>query len=344
MPAEILGLFRLPISIPVGRDALGASYRTRIGGTQVDVRLPEASEVSDPFGGPQLRAPRIAIGLWHAGDDGDGDRAWGMVRAWTDEGIVTAEVRMVGLKLIGIDREEMLGMNPDDSNPLPRTNRAPIDGVVREVAGWFDSLTSWIEVGAPRHDLGAHPPLSGSAALGEGLQLQAFEEDRPITRGWTSHEFRTRQPAEPGLSRAELASAFSHAADGPPELVDQLLVDARRLLRRGDQRRSVLDAGLAAEIALRSLLADCLSDLSVAKRAVMSDRRMTIGPLIDLVAALVAADRSPSVSLDPKELKAELVNPRNRATHRKDEPVTHAEALKALHHANNLVRAAFSLT
>jgi hypothetical protein len=107
------------------------------------------------------------------------------------------------------------------------------------------------------------------------------------------------------------------ANDLCPETEWLFIRDARSLLRAGDYRRAVIDAGSAAELALTELLRRRLTNVDPVTR--------------DLNAGTV-----------PNTFAENLNRPRTRATHGQ-EPLAHSEAKAAVEEATAIVAQAYPL-
>jgi hypothetical protein len=109
-----------------------------------------------------------------------------------------------------------------------------------------------------------------------------------------------------------------------------LIRDARSLAIAGQDRRALLDAGAAAELALTALLENYLFPSGEAIQKALFERYKTLGGLKDLAMQLIPQKV-------PEHLQDELITPRNDAIHKAEQPVSRATALKAIAKATELV-------
>jgi hypothetical protein len=109
-----------------------------------------------------------------------------------------------------------------------------------------------------------------------------------------------------------------------------LIRDARSLAMAGQTRRALLDAGTAAELAMTALLETYLFPSGEPIQKALFERYKTLGGLKELALQLIPQKV-------PQQLQDDLIEPRNDAIHRADEPVSGATALKAIAKAVELV-------
>lgn len=129
------------------------------------------------------------------------------------------------------------------------------------------------------------------------------------------------------------AAAVRFASEGRmPKLEHVLLRDARHALKHGAYRRAVIDAGTAVELAVSEESTVRLTGALGAQAAEAILRRFpALGNRLALGSIL-------PLPLGSRDLKRELVEPRNRATHQGSTP-SRAEARQALQAATEVVDA-----
>jgi hypothetical protein len=120
-----------------------------------------------------------------------------------------------------------------------------------------------------------------------------------------------------------------------PETEWLFIRDARSLLRAGDYRRAVIDAGSAAELALTELLRRRLASVDPVIRDTLLDRNRGLDRR-----AMLTRDLNAGIVLNT--FAENLNRPRTRATHGK-EPIEAAEARAAVDEAAAIVAQAYPL-
>jgi HEPN domain-containing protein len=108
--------------------------------------------------------------------------------------------------------------------------------------------------------------------------------------------------------------------------------DARSLMKTGDYRRAVIDAGTAAELAMTEILDQYLATTESDTRNALLSRSRTLEGRATLIKELNAGEI-------PTDFTPGLKNPRNRAAHGGEQP-TRSVAQKAVEIAEEIVEQA----
>jgi hypothetical protein len=198
----------------------------------------------------------------------------------------------------------------------------------KELDAWWRAFTGWLgillvqdftQLGVTQLSIleyGFHAWSGDEAGQRHTPSGSALTVVRPIPELVTADILRTC---------ADLARK-SH--EPPTEWV--LIRDARSLAIAGEDRRALLDAGTAAELALTALLETHLFPSGEAIQKALFERYKTLGGLKDLALQLIPQKV-------PEQLQDDLITPRNDAIHTGEQPVSRATALKAIAKATELV-------
>jgi hypothetical protein len=182
---------------------------------------------------------------------------------------------------------------------------------VRELEDWWTRFTSWVSILTSQDFL----RLGGHAAIfaNKTWQVQTWttnadgQRAREEERGYIRGNRITTRPLELHELQACVTAAGNQGA--PPE--EWLFIrDARSLLNGGQNRRAVIDAATAAELAMTTLIDKYLATSNtdeVVRTALMKRYSALEGR-----AALLRRLRSEVLSA---QLQRDLIEPRNRATH-----------------------------
>ncbi len=202
--------------------------------------------------------------------------------------------------------------------------RKKVSGFTRELDAWWTAFTDWLGVMSVQNfvGLGRRP----RSILEHGVHAWSGDQqgNRHTACGAVVHVV----PAEPEtLTRAEIERAMVLARHSTrPPVAWRLIADAGPLLMGRENRRAVLEAGTAAELALHALLEQEIPGIQL--------DRHTLGMLRD------EADRR-IPQLLPGHVRDDLVLPRNDAIHRASEEPDRPTAAQAVVKAAEVVQAAY---
>lgn len=203
-----------------------------------------------------------------------------------------------------------------------------------ELDEFWSRFTSWVGI------------LTGQDFVGLGGDSSGLTHTRPLFT-WTGDEdgqrvdmrWRYFPPPIGGIPQRqlrldELQTCASIAGNQAPPAEWLLIRDARSLLRAGQNRRAIIDAGTAAEVAMTTLIDRYLVADGVTEpvRKALADKYRALEGRESLIRIL-----RPGVLSD--QMKRDLIHPRNRATHAGRE-YTGAEAEAAVEMATTIVEAA----
>ena len=170
------------------------------------------------------------------------------------------------------------------------------DELRQNVEAWYQLAASWVEVHTAQ-DLDYENPRFDAWVEGGALATFSVSGSRLRTGGRIVLTTHFEIPASPAL----LALAFTRAATGePPPLPHSLLRDARAAYHRKSYRRAVIDAAVAAEVAL----AEWVNAQGIVVK------HPGLGNFVR-----VLHEKGPLSSRGRDRLRTDLVKPRNRAVH-----------------------------
>jgi len=242
------GYYECPVPVTVDTAALTIEYTTVIADQAVVLRLPSANGVSQSRN--ELSAPQ-----WHYTEREDLLSArpelapfWGRIVIWTDnyDAPKAADVRRVGISLT-VD---------GDDDTLRDTGRR----LAEAMPAWWAAVSAWIEIlhGQDLSRLGSVEP--GIKFSGATLWSRLYRLHGHPLRGGAllpvgSSIFGLVWPNFRAISAHQLQRCIDHGDSfGPPPTEWLILRDASSLCAGHDYRRGVLDAGLAAELAVTTLI------------------------------------------------------------------------------------------
>ncbi|MFC9871720.1 hypothetical protein [Nocardia salmonicida] len=341
----IEGLLNCDDGFMAAPECLGTTFDTVIGGHVVSFEAPmlvsEAILESDP---PE-QSLYIAEPRWRSFDATatDGRRPWdyfdrrGPVRdtfgSWgavteskiSADGTATAE--SVVIKRLRYCAEVAGGRDE---------LRIAVGDIGEGIMRWWSLLRAWLEVATTQYL--SRTPLSifdpsavfyekmWTAASDGSVDLIPFEEGR--------FEINGHRPVRM-VDNSLLRWCAARTADGErPPLEWQLIRDARRSFHHNELRRSVIDAGTAAELALTRLLDGCLTQQSPTVVDALLSKYQMLGLKSELYRKLGGTL--------PRKFQKLVIEPRNRAAHTGVEPV-HSVAEQALETATDVVAQAIPL-
>jgi hypothetical protein len=242
------GYYQCPIPFTVSISALGAEYAAVVAGESVKLRLPSADGVNrfrDELAGPP----------WHYSERDDllSSRPelapfWGRVVRWTEnfDAPTAANVRRIGISLV---------VRGDDDHVRDVGRR-----IAETMSTWWAAVSAWIEV-LHGQDLSRLGPVEPGITFSEATLWSRLYSlhGHPIRAGAIlpvgSSAFGLVCPNYTSIDAQQLQRCIDHGQHrGPPPAEWLLLRDANSLLTGQDYRRAVLDAGLAAELAVTNLI------------------------------------------------------------------------------------------
>ncbi|MBY0388963.1 MAG: hypothetical protein K2X56_12865 [Mycobacterium pseudokansasii] len=214
---------------------------------------------------------------------------------------------------------------------------AAAEGFLSELDDWWTRFTSWVGI------------LTSQDFVGLGGHPGGMTQSYPILR-WTSNasgqragtRWQQKFPPNQGapifnlrLSDLEACVTATGNQNPPPEWM--LIRDARSLLRAGQARRAILDAGTAAELAMTTLIDAYLVTTNTDEpvRKAVARGYNNLGAKKELLKMLRPGLLSTSVQPD-------LIDKRNTASHG-DGQVTLAQAETAVEIATGIVELAHPL-
>jgi hypothetical protein len=221
---------------------------------------------------------------------------------------------------------------------------AAAQGFLSELDDWWTRFTSWVGILTSQDfvGLGGHP-----GGLARSYPLLTWTGDVSGQRAGT--QWRQYFPPNQGIPMAKLQLSDLEACitatgnqDPPPEWL--FIRDARSLLRAGQARRAILDAGTAAELAMTTLidnhLDDTNADAGVRKGIVKGYRNL--GAKKSLLALLRPGLLSDRVQPDLIDKRDTAIHGRSKAGHGWEE-VTFDQAQTAVEIATEIVESAHPL-
>lgn len=315
-------------------ECLNQSFESRAACFPLSIRLPRLDQEHDVY---NLLAPFSEIRADK--DDQDaadarypGDSEWGCLQSWRDP--ASGENSPTPASAL-VERLRFITEGSVDSDDDFQNTR---DHIRRHQAEWWTRLADWIGV------------ISSQDLVELGKQRRTRRSFEQVLM-WIADSADGREPGFSSLvipeirpycgnplSYGELARCMSLVAQSkrPPD--EWLLIrDARSLLRSGEYRRAVLDAGTAAELAIttlidRHVLANSTADIATA----LTKRVRMLGALRELAFELIP-------ELLPDHLLERVIRPRNSAAH-KGEPLTFEVADAAIATTTELLQTVHPMT
>jgi hypothetical protein len=200
---------------------------------------------------------------------------------------------------------------------------------------WWEAFTSWAAILASQ-DLVGPPEWDWSGPDREGWSIDAhghpagFKTGKVLTKA--------ESPTHRVLELQDLEACVTAAGNqGPPPAEWLFIRDARSLLNGGDNRRAVIEAATAAEVAMNTLIGQYHATVNtdeLVKEALEKRCRSLEG--------CTAVLKTLRTRLETGGLQKGLIEPRNDAVHR-GESITEAQALTALDIATGIVDLAHPL-
>lgn len=289
--------FVLPAQFPTGvfvtADVLGNRTAVEFGGTPAVVHVPRCG--AEVHG--ELVAPDVPAGdqlLRQSGSHAHGApffESWGQVTHSDASVPLGAVVETVALEIPSLRAEQTADVR-------------------REAEVWINRLVRWIEV-LSRQAVRLGFRTSGTHPVVGNDWIDITSEPATRVRGTINVQCCA---ISGGLTLADWSRACDHASRATdPPLAQLILADARDALLKGDERRAVIDAATAVEIAVSDALRSALGATMPPElmEAVMR-RTWQIGARVDLA-------RAAGLSIS-SDLESGLLKERNEVVHRGASP------------------------
>ncbi len=305
----------------VTTDCLGRAFASRTASYDLTIGLPQLDPGSTSYG-------RLLPPEWTIGPSDERERAnerdaidWGI--AYTD----TAQAVVVRCRFYTT-------LTASDDKEFICAEETFMD----ELMDWWTNFTSWLDLLASQ-DL---KKLGRSTRRGiTGPDLEAWTSDSHGRRA-EKYEFSPNERRASKMFRflelRDLEACVTAAGNQDPPPADWLFIrDARSLLNGRENRRAVIDAATAAELAMTTLIDQYLatSNTDEPVRTALVNRYKAL----EGRAALLRRLRSRFLS---DQLQRDLIEPRNVATHRGNS-LTDAQAQTAVDMAADIVEKAYPL-
>lgn len=285
---EVKAIYEFPVPIWMTCATLGRAYQSGYGVLRFEVVMPP--DVS-PVGAP----PDVV---------GAADAVAGAAEqvVWTQEyGAFIAE------SLRPATAVHRVAMTVGEAPSYPdKAWFTPDSQLADSVDAWFDDVRTWAEI-LTGQDLDPRHRVYDAESVGEGLTF--IEPPHQGARG-----LRITTPRVRPLRDEEWAAILKFVSEGTePPLEEVLSRDARAAQRRGANRRAVLDAATAVEVALGRCVRGLLATLPEKQQKRISDRT-ALGDYIS-----IAEDSHLVLEVSTDRLR-QLNKYRNDAAHRGQAP------------------------
>ena len=296
------GYFECSVPFTVDIEALSEKYSAIVGGQPLTLRLPSADRVERSHDG--LSAPPQHYSEHEDLLSSQPEMApfWGRVVVWSAnfDAPKAANIHRIGISF------EVAG----DDDLVREAGRRVADAM----SVWWAAVSAWIEV---RHgqDLSRLGPVEpGIKFSGTTLRSRLYSlQGHPIPGGHIlpvgSSAIRVTWPNYTPIDAQQLQHCIDHTQNhGPPPTEWMLIRDANSLCAGQDYRRSVLDAGLAAELAVTKLIRSHLAAIGHPNTDRELRRNRMLGPLCDYWTRQCRGNL-------PADYQTRLLKRRNNATH-----------------------------
>jgi hypothetical protein len=288
MDMDVRAIFELPVHIWVMCDALETTYPTGYRDLRFNVAMPNGRP---PVGGP----PDVP---------GIGSRAepTGEQVVWVQEyGAFIPESLRPATAVHRVALTDVQGPRYDHKSWF-----TPDHQLVNYVNEWFDDVRTWVEVFTCQ-DLDPRHRVYDAESVGSGLTFIEPPHDGALALTITTPHIRP-------LRAQEWADILGFVRDGEqPPLEEVLSRDARAAHRRNANRRAIIDAATALEIALGRHVRGLADQLPEKQRNRISERA-ALGNYIS-----IAEDSGLQLAVPIDRLRW-LNNLRNAAAHRGEAP------------------------
>jgi hypothetical protein len=211
---------------------------------------------------------------------------------------------------------------------------AAVEDFLSELEDWWTRFTSWVGILTSQDFvvLGGYP---GAVTRAGSVSIWTSDSQQRVEMRYPTRDHRIK------ISPLELhdlkACVTATGNQGVPPAEWLFIRDARSHLDAGQNRRAVIDAATAAEIAMTTLIDKYLATANTDElvRTALTERYKALEGRTQLLKRL----RSEL----PKRLQHDLIEPRNDATHA-GYPLTDAQARTAVDMAVDVVAAAYPLS
>lgn len=285
---DIRAIYELPVPVWMTCATLGKAYPTGYGAVQFDVVMPE----NDPSFGSSPDVPGVREAVSSLGKQIGWTQEYG---AFIPESLkpATAVHRVVLTTVEGPEYADRSWFTPNHQ-------------LANSIDRWFNDVRTWVEIFTGQ-DLDSRHRVYDAEAVGAGLTfIEPAHQDALGLIITTPH-------VRP-LLEEEWARILILIREGEePPLEEILSRDARAAQRRNANRRAVLDAATALEIALGRHVRDSSDELSESQRKRINERS-ALGDYIS-----IASDSHLELAVPFERLRS--VNKlRNDAAHRGEVP------------------------
>ncbi|KAE8764780.1 hypothetical protein [Georgenia thermotolerans] len=243
---DVRAIFELPVPIWVTRETLGASYPTGYGALQFDIVMPHDH--------PPVGAPPAVPGIEMSTLSGE-------LVVWAQEyGAFIPESRRPATAVHRVGVAVVKGPTYDH-----RSWFTPDHQLAESIDGWFDNVRTWVEV-VTGQDLDPRHRVYDAEVVGAGLTF--IEPPHEGALGLVA-----ATPRVTPLHRSEWAEILNYVQQGTePPLEEVLSRDARAAQRRNANRRAIIDAATALEIAIGRHVREHEADLPEVQRRRLNTR------------------------------------------------------------------------
>lgn len=327
------GYYKCPVAFAVRVSALNRDYRVVVDGQSVTVRLPKLSTETGPHHGELRKPDRYYI------ERGDSLSSrpelapfWGSVVQRTNDLSAPTAVSIVRLGIAF----DAIG---DDSQVRETARR-----IAEATPLWWSTVSAWIEVlyGQDLSRLGPVEPGLHFTDTTLWTRLTSLPGGQPLRDSTVlavgSTAIRLTMPNYAPINEEQLDYCFNLAQRcGLPETAWLFIRDARSLCAGEAFRRALLDAGLAAELAVTQLITTHLNSggMSASKVKRELNRNSMLSRLCDYWTEQCGGSL-------PVDYASRLIARRNAATH-KGREFSDTDARDAVSVAAEIVGQAFPL-
>lgn len=285
------GYFACGRGIVVGAECVGRTYFAGAALGRFEISLPK-------FGvrvAAELEPPDWSCVAANAALENQqvGVARWGTISSWSN--------RDDGTQVPTAARIDWLRFRIDPSSTITRSD------IELELDRWWTLFASWVSVFTSQDAGEVGRAYSGIRRAPYGFWECTTDGKRKNSSRYTT--WPTRSENIELLDDATLTACITLTAEGQSPPDEWLFIcDARALVKTGDYRRAVIDAGTAVELAVTELLDQYLVSTDPTVRDNLLDKSRGLELRSDLAKKLGAATI-------PKTLRSNLINPRNKATH-----------------------------
>jgi hypothetical protein len=320
----VVGIYSLPAALDVTPDCFSKTFQVTIGGLDAKITLPRIEWNADK---PRIVAPLMASEVKRYADQYVVDRLqgwekydyWGSVNSYQPENQKVLR-SYLGAILLEYKRDTASMAYSDYLYGRGHPVGTEIDRLFDTIDSWFEQLRTWVET-AIDQDVDPIDSVLASKLHGAGLHVFTIEGSI-VSLPATAFHMSVKRSTFESVSLTLLRKIIKLVNAGiMPTDAQSLLRDSKSELRRGRYRRAVIDAGSATEITL--------ADFNNRVTHIYLGSRPTLGQYI-------AQPKIATEAKLPPNIKADLVDIRNRAIHQNQLP-SHAEAKLALEIAKQVV-------